>query len=169
MQFSSQEIQMQSKDRKLPLIFWSDYDYLKIDRLVTYGKNMFYNRKSEESVILSKRPVSRIAHLKNISNEKKTSVRVIIIPLLIKGYPKKSWTLNDPYSCKGNLPSPEYFFSYIWLQLAPWFFNLAVFVIIFNKKRGQGLSFDQRWIPLTQGYIVPCLIKICPLVLVKIF
>ena len=64
----------------------------------------------------------------------------------------------------------------VWMKLAQWFWRrrflnfVNVFSLFCNYlplKKGWGSSFEQTWIPFTQGCFVPSLVEIGPVVLEK--
>ena len=79
------------------------------------------------------------------------------------------------YLNKFECPSPKDALCQVWLKLASWFWRRFVnFVNVFSLflgylplEIGWGHSFEQTWIPLTQGCIVPSLVEIGPEVLEK--
>ena len=77
---------------------------------------------------------------------------------------------------KVESPSPRDTFCQVWLKLAQEFWRrrflkvVNFFFIIFQLSplwEGRGPSFEQTWIPFTQGYFVPNLVEIGPVVLEK--
>jgi hypothetical protein len=77
---------------------------------------------------------------------------------------------------KLQFPSPKDNLYPVWLNLACWFwrrsffFNFhCIFTLSLLFPLGEGLSplFEQNWISFTQGWFVPSLIKIGPVVLEK--
>ena len=82
---------------------------------------------------------------------------------------KKGRTL---YSNTHESPSPKDALSQVWLYLAVWFLKrrFVKFTITLLSPLGKGLgpSFEQTWIPITQGCFVPTLVEIGPVVLSKV-
>ena len=73
-------------------------------------------------------------------------------------------------------PSPKDALSQVWLKLAQWFLRrrFLKFVNVFSLfpyylplENNWGPSFEQTWIPFTQGYFVPSLVEFGPVVLEK--
>jgi hypothetical protein len=77
---------------------------------------------------------------------------------------------------KFEFPSPKDNLYQVWLNLACWFWRRrffkkiqCIFTLSLLSPLGEGLfpSFEQTWIPSTQGWFVPSLVKIGPVVLEK--
>ena len=70
-------------------------------------------------------------------------------------------------------PSPKDVLCQVWLKLAQWFWRWRFCQCIFAISqlspfaKGRGPSTEQTWIPFTQGWFVPSLVEIGPLVLKK--
>ena len=69
---------------------------------------------------------------------------------------------------------PKIALCQVWLKLTHWFWtrffnfvNEFCYFVITPLGIGQGPSFEQTWIPLTQEWCVPSLVKIGPVVLEK--
>jgi hypothetical protein len=80
------------------------------------------------------------------------------------------------YLNKLESPSPKDDLYQLWLNLAQWFWRrkfLNIFSVFFillllsPLGEGQSPSFEQTWIPSPQGWFVPSLVKIGPVVLEK--
>ena len=79
---------------------------------------------------------------------------------------------------KLEFPSPKNVLCKDWWKLVQWFWrrkcfkNYQINFIISQLSplwKGRGPSFEQTWIPFTQGYFVPSLVETGPVVLEKIF
>ena len=77
---------------------------------------------------------------------------------------------------KLQCPSPKDVLCHVWLKLNLWFLRIRFFLIssmyfyyftIISLGKGWGPSFEQTWNPFTQGWIVPSLVEIDPVVLEK--
>ena len=70
-------------------------------------------------------------------------------------------------------PSRKDALCQVWLKLAQWFWRRRFFknffkvFSLFRNYLPLGPSFEQTWIPFTQGYFVPSLVEIGPVVLEK--
>ena len=67
------------------------------------------------------------------------------------------------YLNKLESPSPKNALCQVWLKLAQWFWRRR----FFNVGKGRGPSFEETWILFAQGYFVPNLVEIGPVVLEK--
>jgi hypothetical protein len=76
---------------------------------------------------------------------------------------------------KLGFPLPKNNLYQVWLNLACWFSRRfkkkfqCIFTLLLLSPLGERLSpsFEQTWIPLTQWWFVPSLVKIGPVVLEK--
>jgi hypothetical protein len=81
------------------------------------------------------------------------------------------------YLNKLVFPSSKDNLYQVWLILACWFwrrrfiktFSTFSLCYYFPLREGLSPSFEQTWIPFIQGWFVPSLVKIGPMVLEKIF
>ena len=110
-----------------------------------------------------------------------------ILQLFMISLWKKAWSFNFKLTisslsplCREHGSSFEKKFGFsslkdalcqVLMKLAHCFFNLChcIFAIskLFPLEKGRGSSFVQTRIPITQGYIVPSLVEIGPMVLGK--
>ena len=124
----------------------------------------------QEIVILNKRPMGHIAHLRKqfksiiktlIKRRKKNIINFMSLFFLLLG--------------KLEFPSSKDALCQVWLKLAQWFwrriFKSCQFIFIISQLsplwEGRGPSFEQTWIPFTREYFVPSLVEIGPVVLEK--
>ena len=83
----------------------------------------------------------------------------------------------DLYLLELESPSSKDALCQVWLKLAKWFwrkhFSISSMFFLFSTlspvRKGHGPSFEQTWMPFTQGYFLPSLVEICSMVLEKTF
>ena len=133
-----------------------------------------YNMK--DHTVKKQGPMGHIAHLRKQFKSINTDYIITLIKTRKKPLLLSLWELNCSSLNKIESHSPKEVLCQVWLKLAQWFwrrrfFNFVneffAFSLLSPFGKGQGPSFEQTWIPFTQGCFVPSLVEIGSVVLEK--